>query len=111
MRHVNSRLDNLRGVLFLVVAILTGYLSSNAIQERLGYVHTQIDWLGGAMASLVGLALDIGYRRRWGADDGDGWRKYFGTGGGAFHFVPFWCLALAGLVGSCVVFVQGGARW
>jgi hypothetical protein len=109
MRHVNPRLDNVRGGLFLVAAILSGYLSSNAIQERIGYVHTQIDWLGGALASLVGIALDLGYRRQWGG--GEGWRKYLGTGGGSIYYLPIWCLALGALVGSCIVFFQGGARW
>src|SRR5260221_5783000 len=100
MRRVNPRLDHLRGVLFLVAAILGGYLSSHAIQERIGDVHTQIDWLGGALASLVGMALDLGYRWRWGQDDG--WRKYLGAGGGAVYHVPLWCIALATLVGSGV---------
>jgi hypothetical protein len=109
MRRSNPRLDNLRAVLFLVVAILGGYLTSNAIQERVGSIHTPVDWFGGALASLVGIAIDVEYRRRWG--NGEGWRKYFGPGGGAFYYVPFWCLGLGAFVASCVVFYQGGARW
>jgi hypothetical protein len=102
-------LDRLRAILFLVIAILVGFLSSNAIQERIGYVHAPIDWFGGALASLVGIALDLGYRWKW--VEGAGWRKYVGPGGGAVYYVPFWCIATAALVGSCIVFFQGGARW
>ena len=109
MRRSNPRLDKLRGVLFLVAAILGGYLTSSAVQERVGSVHTPIDWFGGVLASLVGIAIDLGYRRGWG--NGEGWQKYLGPGGGAFYYVPFWCLALAAFVASCVVFYEGGARW
>jgi hypothetical protein len=102
-------MDKLRALLFLVIAMVVGYLASNAIQERIGYVHTSVDWLGGMLASCVGMAVDLGYRWRWGINDG--WRRYLGEGGGRVVYVPFWCIGLLALFASAGVFLRGGAAW
>jgi hypothetical protein len=102
-------MDKLRALLFLVVALVGGFVASNAIQERAGHVHTSIDWLGGVLVSSIGVALDLGYRWRFGKNDG--WRRYVGEGGAALLYVPFWSIATVGLVASLSVFFGGGARW
>ncbi len=84
-------------------------MASNVIQERVGSVHTSVDWLGGVLASCIGIAVDLGYRWRFGIDDG--WRRYLGEGGGRLVYLPFWCIAILGLVASVAVYVQGGATW
>jgi hypothetical protein len=102
-------MDKLRALLFLVIAMIAGYVASNFIQERMGYIHASVDWLGGMLASCIGIAVDIGYRWRWGHHDG--WRRYLGEGGGVILSVPFWCFGLVGLVASIAVFVRAGATW
>jgi hypothetical protein len=101
-------LDRARGILFLVIAAISGYLMSNAIQERVGHVHTSVDWLGGTLTCSIGMALDLAYRYKWGLRDGAS--RYFLSGGGSI-WIPFWCLALIGLVASLGVFVSGGLTW
>src|SRR4051812_29430191 len=98
----------LRFLLFLIPSILIGYSLSHTLQERFGDIHSNIDWLGGALTCSLAIVIDVGYRGLRGSSPG--WERYV-DGSGASVYVPMWLFGALGLVGCATVFIEAGCRW